>query len=62
LLSAGMLVLAYEVVHRWNRGRQDANSRGAIGSSRRPGPFYRPRACPFGRPGRRTPEGATAIA
>jgi hypothetical protein len=62
LLSAGMLVLACEVIRRWDRLRQEANSRGTIGSSRRPGPFYRPKACPFGGRGTRAPAGAPAIA
>ena len=51
LLSAGMVVLACEVVRRWERRRQLGNPRAQIGASRRPGPAYRPRGCPFGRPG-----------
>jgi hypothetical protein len=62
LLSAGMLALACEVIRRWDRRRQDVTSRSPIGSSRRPGPFYRPRAFPSGRCGTRAPASTPAIA
>ena len=51
LIVAGMLVLAGEVLRRWERRQRLVLPRAQSGFSGRPGPFYRPRACPFGRPG-----------
>src|SRR5262249_40516927 len=51
LVGAGMVVLASEVFRRWEGRRRLAIPRAQAGSSGRPGPFYRPRAYPFGRPG-----------
>jgi hypothetical protein len=51
LFAAGMVGLAGEVFRRWASRRRLAIPRAQAGSSGRPGPFYRPRAYPFGRPG-----------
>ena len=48
LAAAGMVVLACEVIRRWERRRQLAIPRVQVGPSGRPGPFYRPRGYPFG--------------
>jgi hypothetical protein len=48
LVATGMVVLASEVFRRWERRRRLDMPRGRVGSSGRPGPFYRPRAYPFG--------------
>jgi hypothetical protein len=61
LLEAGMVVLACEVIGRWERRRRLANPRVQIGSSSRPGPFYRPMTYPFGRTGPGTLAGGSAI-
>jgi hypothetical protein len=51
LIVAGMVVLAGEMFRRWERRQQVTLPQAQSRLSGRPGPFYRPRACPFGRPG-----------
>jgi hypothetical protein len=51
LFAAGMAGVAAEVCRRWERRRRLAIPRAHAGFSGRPGPFYRPKAYPFGRPG-----------
>ena len=51
LVGAGLAVLAGEVFRRWGCRRRVAIPRTEVGFSGRPGPFYRPRADPIGRPG-----------
>ena len=51
LLAAGMAGLACELSRRRERRRQLAKPHDQFGTSSRPGPFYRRRACPFARPG-----------
>jgi hypothetical protein len=51
LVAAGMVALAGEVFRRWERRRRLAIPPTRAGASGRPGPFYRPKADPFGRPG-----------
>jgi hypothetical protein len=50
LIAAGIVVLAGDAIRRWERRRRLTLPRAQSGLSGRPGPFYRPRACPFGRP------------
>jgi hypothetical protein len=61
LAAAGMVALACEVLRRWERRRQLAIPRVQVGSYGRPGPFYRPRGCPFGRLGPGRSAGRPAI-
>ncbi len=51
LLAAGMVAVAGDVIRRWERSRQLANSQAPMGSSSRPSPFYRARGYRFGRRG-----------
>jgi hypothetical protein len=61
LIAAGMVVLASDLFRRWERRRRLTLPRAQSGSSGRPGPFYRPRASPFGHRGSGRMVGRPAI-